>query len=128
VPSLTGTGNQCLAALDQQVRVSPLANSASGEWARRPYVQGEHNQIVVFWKIVRIAYDAEVGPEVENFEVTKSFVLRYYRVWNLEQCELPKVVHDRLTKIETHQRDPIGAAERIIVEMPNPPELQHAGA
>jgi antirestriction protein ArdC len=93
--------------------------------------QGEHSQIVVFWKIDRVADDAEVEPEVENVEVPKSsrrFVLRYYRVWNLEQCELPKVVHDRLPQSETHLHDPIEAAERIIAGMPNPLELQHAGS
>ena len=93
--------------------------------------QGEHSQIVVFWKIDRVADDVEVEPEVENFEMAKSsrrFVLRYYRAWNLEQCELPKVVHDRLPQSETHQHDPIEAAERIIVGMPNPPEIQYAGA
>jgi antirestriction protein ArdC len=93
--------------------------------------QGEHSQIVVFWKIDRVANDVEVKPEVENFEVPKSsrrFVLRYYRVWNLEQCELPMIVHDRLPQIETYQYNPIDAAERIIVGMPNPPEIQYAGS
>jgi antirestriction protein ArdC len=37
-------------------------------------------------------------------------------------------VLDRLPKLETHQHDPIEAAERIIADMPNPPEIQHAGS
>jgi antirestriction protein ArdC len=35
---------------------------------------------------------------------------------------------DKLPKIETHEHDPIEAAERIIASMPNPPEIQHAGS
>ena len=41
---------------------------------------------------------------------------------------LPQAVLDKLPKIETHEHDPIEAAERIIAGMPNPPELQHAGS
>ena len=35
---------------------------------------------------------------------------------------------DKLPKIDTHQHDPIGAAERIIAGMPNPPEIERAGS
>ena len=35
---------------------------------------------------------------------------------------------DKLPKIETHEHDPIEAAERIIAKMPNPPEIQYAGS
>ena len=49
-------------------------------------------------------------------------------MFNLEQCELPQTVLDKLPKIETHEHDPIEAAERIIAGMPNPPEIQHAGS
>jgi antirestriction protein ArdC len=54
--------------------------------------------------------------------------LRYYRVFNLEQCELPQAVLDKLPKIETHEHDPIEAADQIVAAMPNPPEIQHAGS
>jgi antirestriction protein ArdC len=70
--------------------------------------QGEHGQIIVFWKADRIAADAEIEPDSEQdkTEPGRRFVLRYFRVWNLEQCELPQAVHDRLSKIETYQHDP----------------------
>lgn len=55
-------------------------------------------------------------------------MLRYYRVWNLEQCELPERVLDKLPKIERYEHDPIEAAERIIAGMPNPPEIQYGGS
>jgi antirestriction protein ArdC len=34
----------------------------------------------------------------------------------------------KLPKIETHEHDPIEAAERIIAEMRNPPEIQYGGS
>ena len=49
-------------------------------------------------------------------------------MWNLEQCELPAAVHDRLPTIDTHQHDPIEAAERIVREMPNAPVIQYGGS
>jgi antirestriction protein ArdC len=49
-------------------------------------------------------------------------------VFNLEQCDLPQAVTDKLPRIETHQHDPIEAVEKIIAEMPNPPEIVRAGS
>jgi antirestriction protein ArdC len=93
--------------------------------------KGEHSQIVVFWKVDQIAdAEAENGPENDEADEKsrRRFVLRYYRVFNLEQCELPHAVIDKLPKIETYQHDPIEAAEQIIAGMPNPPEIQRAGS
>ncbi len=93
--------------------------------------KGEHSQIVVFWKADQIP-NTETESDTENDEADEKsrrrFVLRYYRLFNLEQCELPQAVLDKLPKIETHQHDPIEAAERIIAGMPNPPEIQYAGS
>jgi antirestriction protein ArdC len=93
--------------------------------------KGEHSQIVVFWKVDQIA-NAKSEIDSENHEADEKsrwrFVLKYYRLFNLEQCELPQVVLDKLPKIETHQHDPIEAAERIIARMPNPPEIEWAGS
>jgi antirestriction protein ArdC len=77
--------------------------------------KGEHSQIVVFWKVDQIANaGTETGAESdETDEGRRRFVLRYYRLFNLEQCELPQAVLDKLPKIETHQHDPIEAAERL---------------
>ena len=93
--------------------------------------KGEHSQIVVFWKVDQIGNaksetDPQDGEADEN--TRRRFVLRYYRIFNVEQCELPQTVLDKLPKIETHQHDPIEAAERIIAGMPNPPEIQYAGS
>ncbi len=93
--------------------------------------KGEHSQIVVFWKVDQIAnVGTETGTESDEADEKsrRRFVLRYYRLFNLEQCELPQAVLDKLPKIETHQHDPIEAAERIIAGIPNPPEIQYVGS
>src|SRR6266849_4804332 len=92
--------------------------------------KGEHGQIVMFWKVDRDAgpeNDAEAEKIEECDKSRRRFVLRFHRVWNVEQCELPKVVLDNLPKIETYQHDPIEAAERIIANMPNPPAIEYGG-
>jgi antirestriction protein ArdC len=92
--------------------------------------KGEHGEIVIFWK-VDWEDNSESYADAENIdECEKSrrrFVLRFYRVWNVEQCELPQAVLDRLPKIETYQHDPIEAAERIITNMPNSPAIEYGG-
>jgi antirestriction protein ArdC len=91
--------------------------------------EGEESTAIVFWKIEdtkRGADDLDVD-ETEK-QTRRRFLLRFYRVWNLEQCELPRAVLDKLPKIETHEHDPIDAAERTIAGMPNPPEIQYGGS
>jgi antirestriction protein ArdC len=91
--------------------------------------KGEHGEVIVFLKVDGLA-DSEIGDdaEAEANQKRRRCVLRYFRVWNLEQCDLPQAVLDKLPKIETHQHDPIETAERIIREMTNPPEIQYAGS
>ena len=91
--------------------------------------KGEESTAIVFWKIE----DTKASPEDLDAEETEKktrrrFLLRFYRVWNLEQCELPQAVLDKLPKMETHQHDPIEAVEKIIAGMPNPPEIARGGS
>ena len=91
--------------------------------------KGEESAIVVFWKVEDATQRTEDLDTAEPDEkARRRFLLRHYRVFNLEQCELPQAVLDKLPKIETHDHDPIEAAERIIATMPEPPEIQHAGS
>jgi antirestriction protein ArdC len=91
--------------------------------------KGEESTIVIFWKVEDSDEKAEDLDTKETEEKThRRFLLRYYRVFNLEQCELPQAVLDRLPKIETHQHDPIEAVEKIIAGMPNPPEIVRVGS
>ena len=91
--------------------------------------KGEESTVVVFWKVD----DAKQGTGDRDNEETdgktpRRFLLRYYRVFNLEQCELPQTVLDKHPKTEAHEYDPIETAERIIADMPNRPEIQYAGS
>ena len=84
---------------------------------------------IVFWKVDDARENADDASANEGDEkARRRFLLRYYRVWSLEQCELPAKVLNKLPKIDTHQHDPIETAERIIAEMPNPPKIQYGGS
>lgn len=91
--------------------------------------KGEESTVVVFWKVDDVKENGEdADQEAAEPQSRRRFLLRYYKLWNLEQCELPQPVLDKLPKIETHEHDPIEAAERIIAGMPNPPEIQYSGS
>jgi len=91
--------------------------------------KGEESTAVIFWKVEDSKQSSEdLNPEETNEKNRPRFLLRYYRVFNLEQCELPQSVIDKLPKIDTHQHDPIEAVEKILAGMPNPPEIVRAGS
>jgi antirestriction protein ArdC len=91
--------------------------------------KGEESTLIVYWKVSEAKHSTEnIDGEATDAKARRRFLLRYYRVFNLDQCELPQAVLDNLPKIETHEPDSIEAAERIISGMPNPPEIQHAGS
>jgi antirestriction protein ArdC len=89
--------------------------------------RGELSTIIVFWKVDERP-DQEATDAANEKGTRRRFLLRYYRVFNVEQCELPQAVLDKLPKIETHEHDPIDEAERIVAEMPQRPELQTGGS
>ena len=90
--------------------------------------KGEESTIVAFWKVDDAKQKTEDDDEETDGKTRRRFLLRYYRVFNLEQCELPQTVLDKLPKIEAHEHDPIETAERIISDMPNRPEIQYTGS
>lgn len=71
--------------------------------------KGERSTLVVFWKQLQVAKE----PELEE---TRSVpLLRYYNVFNAEQCDgldLPAV--------QTVTVEPLAAATAIVGGMPNP--------
>lgn len=90
--------------------------------------KGEESSIVTFWRVEDVKQRVQdLDAEEPEQKTRRRFLLRVYRVFNAEQCELPQAVIDKLPKIETHQHDPIDAAEKIIAAMPNPPEIVRAG-
>src|SRR5208282_2277544 len=89
--------------------------------------KGEESTIVVFWKVEDLMQSSEnLDTEENDNKNRRRFLLRYYRVFNLEQCELPKAVLDKLPKVDTQEHTPINACAEIIGCMPNAPEIQHA--
>ena len=81
--------------------------------------KGERSTIVVFWK----PYEKE--DEKNPGRTVKIPILRYYRVFNVEQSEgveYPK------SQGPTGKCEAIAAAERVAAGYPNPPEILHRGS
>ena len=77
--------------------------------------KGEHGSKVVFWKIDEYRKEDKETGETEN---RKSILLRYYTVFNLEQCE--GIKSPEPTRIIA----PLGQCETIVNSMPNPPSFE----
>jgi antirestriction protein ArdC len=70
--------------------------------------KGEESTVVIYWKIEdskRSAKDLDIDENDEKNR--RRFLLKHYRVFNLEQCELPQSILDKLPKTETHEHAPI---------------------
>jgi antirestriction protein ArdC len=80
--------------------------------------KGEKSTLVIFWKQNTITQESDEG------EITEKQIpmLRYYLVWNVEQCDGLD-----LPKLETEQIDVIAQAEAIVANMPSPPRISHDG-
>lgn len=87
--------------------------------------QGEKSSLVMFWKIdelVRRKIDSDGEPADGK---GKSFLLRYYRVFNVEQCDGLKALYGDDRK----PVNPIAECESIADRMPNRPTIeQHSQA
>jgi len=82
--------------------------------------KGEKGTPVIFWKM----YDRE-DPESDNGILTVP-VLRYYTVFNVEQCEDIPIPEPEASAWVEH--DPIEAAEAVILAMPDRPFIEIGGA
>lgn len=82
--------------------------------------KGEHSLPVIFWKYIE--------KSDESCDEKKVLpLLRYYRVFNIEQCD--GINMDEIEK-ECFSREfkPIVKAQKIVDEMPNRPKIQHIQA
>lgn len=82
---------------------------------------GEKGTTVVFWKFLRALERGESG-EIREDRVP---IMRHYIVFNLDQTEgieIPK------QEAEAPAFDSIAVADKIMAEMPEPPEIRHDGA
>lgn len=80
--------------------------------------KGEQSSMVVFWKpIVRIS-----DKELDESSADIQFLLRYYYVWNTDQCFIPDEI---LSKKHTTPEPPrILTAEQVIDSYTDPPEIK----
>jgi len=82
--------------------------------------KGEKSVPVIFWKTYSKLETNDEGKHEEK----SRFVLRYYRVFNIEQCNLPaEEVPQEDPPAQTF--DPIPKAQSVVEAMPNAPELTH---
>ncbi len=86
--------------------------------------KGERSTPMVFWKWLERERD---NPDTGEIETVSTPLLRYYRVFNVEQCE--GIPAEKVPALE-NARDfrPIEEAERVVQEMPQRPIIQHEAA
>ena len=89
--------------------------------------KGEHSSMAVFFKQWEIEKESpETGETVE----VKIPILRYYRVFNADQCE--GINHKRLAELQTFSAsnnfNPIEQADSVIANMPNCPAMKEEGS
>lgn len=79
--------------------------------------KGEHACPVVFWKFVEV--EEQDDPDQKGYAF-----LRYYNVFNTEQCE---GLEGKVPVIEIPKREhePLEIAEQVVASMPNPPVVNH---
>jgi antirestriction protein ArdC len=113
---------------------SVLGNHPANKQLRGQVRRGEKPTPIVFWRIYADGVEVKASGEQheseheqEQRQGKRRFVLRYYSVFNTEQCELPASVAEELAIPEEGALDPIEACEKVLAEMPNAPEIQHAG-
>ncbi len=78
--------------------------------------KGEKGYPVVFWKFLE-------KKDNETSEKKNIPLLRYYTVFNLDQCEGIEI--PEIDQPETREFTPIEQAEKIITDMPNKPTINH---
>jgi len=86
--------------------------------------KGERSTPVVFWKWINRTSDNSDTGETETKQIP---LLRYYSVFNVEQCD--GITHKRL-KVQAEEPapfNPIEAAEAIVANYPAPPPISHDG-
>lgn len=104
-----------------------IAPYASNTWMTYKQAQaaggnirkGEKSSIITFWKQLKIKGKDSSGDDCAD----TIPMLRYYRVFNIEQCEgieIPVTANDT-------RNDPITACDDIVKAYPNAPEITYGG-
>lgn len=92
--------------------------------------KGEHGTLIIFWQLVKARKQDQDADRDPNKPPRMVPLLRYYRVFNLEQTEDVKVPKGRTAgQVENRTEiERIEAAEEIIANYPNRPHIQYGEA
>lgn len=83
--------------------------------------RGEKGRMVVFWKWLDVERENDDG----ELELRRVPMMRYYTVFNVEQCDgLEAKIPE---KVEREPVDPIEAGDAVIDGMPKKPVIRHGG-
>lgn len=82
--------------------------------------QGSKSRIVTFWNVGQEKLNPKTG------KVSTPFLLRYYRVFNLNQTEGIKLSRAVFERNKISQFEANHAAETLAESMPNPPKFEQA--
>lgn len=85
--------------------------------------RGERGTPIVFWRIDQRTEDPDEEASAAEY---RRILLRYYTVFNLEQCEGIDVPEAQLAE-DGPLFDPIPACEAVYGNMAHPPGLRHGG-
>lgn len=113
-----------VAILGSKEYVSPywLTFKQIGEFGGK-VKKGEKGTIIVFWKLMEVKNENDdEANEKENRYIP---LLRYYRVWNLEQTE---GIDYEIEPVIKSEAELLNDAEEIINYMPNRPEIIFRGS
>jgi antirestriction protein ArdC len=87
--------------------------------------KGEKSTVIVFWK----KGDDYYNEEEERYK--PSMILRYYRVFNVEQIDWNDEAQVKIDKLNAEAKqidfEPMDAAQAVIDEMQNAPTITHLG-
>ncbi len=87
--------------------------------------KGEKATMVAFWKLMDRSYEAAgTDDSIDSRAPGKIPLLRYYNVFNLEQCE---GIPSPPSETPTYQFTPIEKAEQIIAGYKNRPNIHYGG-
>jgi antirestriction protein ArdC len=86
--------------------------------------KGEKSHLVVFWKWDPAPEENEAQPpQTEEQAKRQAPILRYYHVFNTEQCEGIPAGH-LSDLLEVPDNDPIAACEELVGNMPQRPDIR----
>jgi len=83
--------------------------------------KGEKSSLVVFWKMLErsnVAGEGDIGIS------DKLPLLRYYNLFNLEQCE---GIESPTQEVQTYQFTPTEKADQILADMKDRPDISYGG-